>query len=239
MNPVLPGRAEQLPLRSSTVACFVTSPPYNVNLDGYPDAMTWGAYRRMAGAAAMEMRRTAIPGARVWVNVQATVPAIPGNPGGPRVDLARIWTSALVCAGFTYRDTVVWLQDAHDGACAWGSWLQPSAPNLRGGHELILCYSAGEWYRDTPAKWRKWRAPKEELGGEWMDLVRNVWTMRPERRRDDAPAPFPLALPARAIRLSTWPGELVVDPFAGSGTTMRAADELGRPALGFDRYAGA
>ena len=71
-----------------------------------------------------------------------------------------------------------------------------------------------------------------------MDLVRNVWTMRPERRRDDAPAPFPLALPARAIRLSTWPGELVVDPFAGSGTTMRAAEELGRPALGFDRYAG-
>lgn len=48
------------------------------------------------------------------------------------------------------------------------------------------------------------------------------------------PAPHPAELPMRATRLSTWPGETVLDPFMGSGTTLRVAKDLGRKAIGIE-----
>ena len=50
----------------------------------------------------------------------------------------------------------------------------------------------------------------------------------------DHPAPFPVKLAARCIRLSTWPRETVFDPFMGTGTTLFAAKQLGRKAIGCD-----
>jgi site-specific DNA-methyltransferase (adenine-specific) len=49
------------------------------------------------------------------------------------------------------------------------------------------------------------------------------------------PAPMPVEVARRCIRLSTWPGETVLDPFAGSGTTLVAARQLGRRAIGIER----
>jgi site-specific DNA-methyltransferase (adenine-specific) len=62
-----------------------------------------------------------------------------------------------------------------------------------------------------------------------------VWTIQPEHRDGNHPAPFPVELAGRCIRLSTWPGETVVDPFAGSGSTLIAARDLGRRAIGIER----
>ena len=75
---------------------------------------------------------------------------------------------------------------------------------------------------------KEWR---DENGG-WPALVSNVWRMQPEQRNGQ-PAPFPIDLPTRAIRLSTWPGETVFDPFCGGGSTLRAAKDLGRKRSGW------
>jgi site-specific DNA-methyltransferase (adenine-specific) len=61
--------------------------------------------------------------------------------------------------------------------------------------------------------------------------VGDVWTIRPENSQRH-PAPFPLALPKRAIAATT--AALVCDPFMGSGTTLRAAKDLGRRAVGIE-----
>lgn len=61
--------------------------------------------------------------------------------------------------------------------------------------------------------------------------VDDLWRIPPESGSDH-PAPFPLALPTRAIRTTT--AELIVDPFMGSGTTLRAAKDLGRKAVGIE-----
>ena len=65
----------------------------------------------------------------------------------------------------------------------------------------------------------------------------SVWHFPPARRVKHQ-APFPIELPLRCIPLSTKPGEWVLDPFAGSGTTLRAAEQLGCNSVGIDLYAG-
>lgn len=219
---------------------------------GYADHLPWIVYAAKARLWAKEMYRIATAGGRVWLNVQQTVPMVVGEVGGERVNLAHLWMEALSAAGFAYRDTIVWVQDNFDGQCAWGSWLTPSAPNLRGSSELILLYYKGEWKRECPPvfKGRKmggvlvkgWKDPRVGLGGDWVDLVRNVWTISPANKTDGRrvpdpnnwPAAFPIEVPARAIRLSTWPNELVCDPFSGRGTTGWAAEQLGRRSVLLD-----
>jgi DNA modification methylase len=78
---------------------------------------------------------------------------------------------------------------------------------------------------------------------EWLDLTQQVWFMYPEdvKRERDHPAPFPLKLPGRLMRLYTFgssgdfPGEIVLDPFVGTGTTCAAAKQMGRRWIGIDR----
>lgn len=231
---ILRADATNCPLASDSIACVVTSPPYNCGVEygpHYDDARSWGEYSVMAAASAREMFRVLMPGGRAWINVQ---PAVPVQNAGHRHGLASVWSQAMTEAGFLWRDDVVWVQDSHDGACAWGSWKSPSAPNLRGGYEVIQLWFKGEWKRPKPTPEASKEAEDGLLGGVWTDLVRNVWKIRPARRRDGAPAPFPIELPARCIRLSTWPGETVLDSFAGSGTTVEAASQLGRVGIGLD-----
>lgn len=215
---------------SDSVSCIVTSPPYNVGIkyDDYVDFVPWEEYGQMASDAAEAMARVLMPGGRAWVNVQPTVPHKPGD-NSERVDLECIWKVNLLSAGLRYRDTVAWVQDSFDGACAWGSWLRPSAPNQRGGWESIICVYKDHWKRTPPDKYKNWKDERHALGGDWgNDLCRNVWKIKPARASESAPAPFPVEIPARAIRLSSWPEEHILDPFGGSGTTARVADELGR-----------
>jgi modification methylase len=77
---------------------------------------------------------------------------------------------------------------------------------------------------------------------EWLDLTQQVWFMYPEdvKREGDHPAPFPERLPARLMRLYTYgavasfPGEVVLDPFVGTGTTCAIAKSMGRRYIGID-----
>jgi len=86
------------------------------------------------------------------------------------------------------------------------------------------------------------KAANELTRTEWLDLAQQVWFMYPEdvKREGDHPAPFPEKLPARLMRLYTYgaaadfPGEIVLDPFAGTGTTCAVAKSMGRRYVGID-----
>jgi hypothetical protein len=74
---------------------------------------------------------------------------------------------------------------------------------------------------------------------EFMEATVDVWEIPPERAsRVDHPAPFPVALPERLIHMNTYVGDLVLDPFVGSGTTAVAALRTGRHYIGYDTDAG-
>jgi site-specific DNA-methyltransferase (adenine-specific) len=230
-------------------ACVVTSPPYNVGLaydgDDQGDALAWDAYWRLADAAAVVMARALVPGGRAWVNTAVSVPETPGAGLGRaakrRVLLARGWADALeLGGGLALVDQVSW-PSVRAGGCAWGSWQSPAAPNLRGDQELITVACKGVWERPAPEGMETWR----DGMGDWQALCSTVWSVPTVSGRTTPgtntprpaghPAPMPVEVARRCIRLSTWPGETVLDPFAGSGTTLLAARQLGRRAVGIER----
>jgi site-specific DNA-methyltransferase (adenine-specific) len=215
-------------------AVVVTSPPYNVGLgyDGHDDALDWPAYRSLTRDACTVMARALVRAGRAWVNTAVSVPEDTGVGGAKRrVLLGHLWTSALETAGLDLVDQVAWTSQRGAGT-AWGSWQSPAAPNLRGDYEVVTVACREGWERRTPAGHEGWR---DTVGG-WPALCSTVWTLAPAPREQGGhPAPFPLELARRCIRLSTWPGEVVLDPFAGTGTTLLAARQLGRRAIGIER----
>jgi site-specific DNA-methyltransferase (adenine-specific) len=240
---ILNADARRLPIADASVDCIIASPPYNAGIDygEVSDILPWDEYRDLAARAALETYRTLRENRRCWVNIVPSVPTVPRGPKGPadagwhsgrtrapRVNLLSLWSNALEQAGFEYQDTVSWPSPGRGGQTAWGSWKTPSAPNLRGEWEAVLIFSKGSWARETPPAWHGWKDPDR-----WDPLVSNVWKMQ-TAQRNGHPAPFPEQLAARAIRLSTWPGEVVLDPFSGEGTTVKAAERLGRMGIGTD-----
>jgi DNA methylase len=222
---------------AGSVAAVVTSPPYNVGLDYNTtcDTLGWPEYWALAADAAGLMVGGLCEGGRVWVNTVVSVPEVPytggphpGRCGKARVMLAHRWATVLESAGLGLVDQVAWC--SHRGAgTAWGSWESPAAPNLRGDWESLLVAARGDWDCTPPAGAEDWR---DTVGG-WPALCSTVWQVTPARQ-DGHPAPMPVEVARRAIRLSTWPGEVVLDPFAGSGTTLVAARQLGRRAIGIE-----
>jgi site-specific DNA-methyltransferase (adenine-specific) len=223
---------------ASGVAAVVTSPPYNVALtyEGDPtgDTLAWHDYRHLAVTTADAIAAALVRGGRAWVNTAVSVPEHPRSTSAPkrRVLLGHLWASALEHAGLGLIDQVSW-QSVRGPGTAWGSWESPASPNLRGDHELITVACKGGWERQPPAGFEGWR----DQFGAWPSLCSTVWKVRTvsDAGRRDHPAPFPLELARRCIRLSTWPGEVVLDPFAGTGTTLLAARQLGRRAIGIER----
>ena len=201
-------------------ACVVTSPPYNAGVayDVHDDAIADGEYRSLAASASRLMAASLrAENGRAWINVGVT-------------QLHR-WLDALGAAGLSRSTTVAWDYGLSTADTAWGSWQSPSAPHLRYGFEPVICAWGEQWRRTAPPGFEPWR---DELG-DWPALCRNVWRIAPGASvRSEHPAVMPVELAARAIRLSTWPGETVLDPFAGTGTTLVAARLLGRRALGVE-----
>jgi DNA modification methylase len=228
--------ARALPL-DDVVQAVVTSPPYNVGIEYglHDDRQTWAAYWEFVADCASEMERVLAHAGRTWVNVGAAVTprAATGDHSESthrvREFLTTGWDQALRDVGLSPHTFIAWTSMRGSGT-AWGSYETPSGPNIRGDWEAILVHFKESWQKETPAEWKNWKDPI----GNWPALVSNVWTIQPETRVSEHPVPFPIEIPSRAIRLSTWPGETILDPFMGSGTTLRAAKDLRRKAIGIE-----
>ena len=200
--------------------CVVTSPLYNsgVDYDGYDDNVGTFDYVGLAEAACNLMAAAIqLDWGRAWVNVG--------------VEKWWIWSHCLRKAGFYGQTTVCWDYGIPTRDCAWGSWRSPAAPHFRYGWEPVICGWPMQWKREAPEGLECWR---DGLGG-WERLACNIWRIAPGASQANGhPAVMPLELATCAIRLSTWPGEVVLDPFMGSGTTLLAARLLGRQAIGIE-----
>jgi site-specific DNA-methyltransferase (adenine-specific) len=112
---------------------------------------------------------------------------------------------------------------------AWGSWLSAANPVLRDIHEYILIFCK-ETFTHT-RKEKENTITKEEF----LEYTKSVWTFPAQSAKAIGhPAPFPEELPQRLIKLYSFKGDVVLDPFLGSGTTSLSAIKNHRNYIGYD-----
>jgi DNA modification methylase len=223
---------------NSSVALVVTSPPYFAGKQ-YEEALGQGGipasyaeFLDLLAAVFTECKRTLEPGGRIAVNV--------ANLGRkPYRSLSADVVGILEDLGFLLRGEVVWKKgDGAAGNCAWGSFRSAANPVLRDLTERVVIASKGRFDRAITTQRRRARdLPYESTltSDEFMSATLDVWDIEPESaKRVNHPAPFPVQLPERLIHLYTYKGDLVLDPFLGSGSTLVAAKRAGRRGVGYD-----
>lgn len=222
-----------------SVGLIVTSPPYFAG-KAYEEALGEGHipsdyvdYLQMLRDVFAECRRVLEPGGRIVVNV--------ANLGRkPFRSLAADVTAILQDdLQMLLRGEIVWLkQRGSSGSCAWGSFRSASNPVLRDTTERLIVASKGRFDRAWTPKQRAQRRMAHEstmTSDEFMEATIDVWEIAPESAtRVNHPAPFPVALVERCIDLYSFSGDIVLDPFMGSGTTAVAARQTGRSFVGYE-----
>ena len=213
-------KMEELP--NSSVHLVVTSPPYNVGKE-YDENLTLEEYRTFLKNVWSEVQRVLVPGGRICINI--------ANLGRkPYIPLHIFIIEDMLNLGFLMRGEIIW-NKAEGGitSTAWGSWLSAKNPTLRDTHEYILVFSKDMFSRENLG--RKSTISKEEF----LEFTKSVWTFPPEpATKVGHPAPFPIELAYRLIQLYTFEGEIVLDPFLGSGQTAIAAIKTKRHYIGYE-----
>ncbi|MCL2131069.1 MAG: site-specific DNA-methyltransferase [Lentimicrobiaceae bacterium] len=127
-------------------------------------------------------------------------------------------------------EKIIWNKAASASpSTAWGSWQSAANPILRDIHEYILVFSKGDYSR------RKEDKENTITKEQFMEWTKSIWTMNAESaRRIGHPAPFPEELPYRLIQLYSFKGDIILDPFIGSGTTAVSALKSERKFIGYD-----
>lgn len=213
-------KMEELP--NTSVHLMVTSPPYNVG-KLYDEDLSLNQYKAFLKRVWSEVKRVLVPGGRVCINI--------ANLGRkPYIPLHAFIVEDMLDLGFLMRGEIIW-NKASSGSpsTAWGSWLSAKNPTLRDIHEYILVFSKGMFSRG--ALGRKSTISRKEF----LEFTKSVWTFSAEpATKIGHPAPFPVELPYRLIQLYTFEGEVVLDPFIGSGQTAIAAIKTKRQYVGYD-----
>ncbi|MEA1895881.1 MAG: site-specific DNA-methyltransferase [Euryarchaeota archaeon] len=224
LNRILQKSSESMDdLPDNSVHLMVTSPPYNVGKE-YDEDLTLESYREFLKRVWHEVHRVLVPGGRACINV--------ANLGRkPYIPLHAFIVEDMIELGFLMRGEVIWDKASSAGSStAWGSWQSASNPTLRDVHEYILIFSKNTFGRKNP--------PKREntiSRDEFLELTKSIWTFPSESaKKIGHPAPFPVELPYRTIQLYTFEGEVVLDPFMGSGQTAIAAIKSKRSYVGYE-----
>ncbi len=136
--------------------------------------------------------------------------------------------------GFDFMGNIIWEKISTTNTTGGGQWMgstyHPRDGHITYEHEyIILLRKRGNWPRPTPEQKEKSRLTKQHRS-EWF---RGIWHIPPERQ-DSHIAMFPVELPRRLIKMYSFYGETVLDPFLGSGTTCLAAELEGRNSVGYE-----
>lgn len=222
-NAILLGDSRDLKkIPDISLHLVVTSPPYNSRKQ-YDEDLTLTEYLGLIEDVFTALYDKLVDGGRVCLNI--------ANLGRkPYIPLSDYISQIMMNIGYFQRGEIIWDKAASAGAStAWGSWKSSTNPILRDVHEYILIFSKGTMKR---AKAGKTDTISKE---EFLEYTKSIWHFKTaSAKKIGHPAPYPLELPYRCIQLFSLKGDVVFDPFMGSGTTAIAALETDREYLGLD-----
>lgn len=214
-------------IANNSIDLIVTSPPYNVGVDysTHDDTTNYNDYLEFSRqwlAKAFELTR---PDGRLCMNIP-----LDKNKGGQQSVCADL-TLVAKKIGWQYHSTIIWNEGNISRRTAWGSWMSASAPYVIAPVEVIVVLYKEHWKKQVASGAKVNDITRQEF----MDWTNGVWAFNGEsKKRIGHPAPFPRELPKRCIKLFSFVGDIVLDPFMGSGTTLIEASVNDRIGLGFD-----
>jgi len=212
-------KMEELP--DNSIHLVITSPPYNVGKE-YDEDYNLEEYTNFLKRIMEEVYRVLVVGGRVAINV--------ANLGRkPYIPLNAYISKMMIDIGFLMRGEIIWNKKHGGSSTAWGTWMSPKNPVLRDVHEYILIFSKDRFSREKTDK-----TPTISKD-EFLEYTKSIWEFPPERaRKVGHPAPFPIELPLRLIKLYSFKNDVILDPFIGSGTTAIASLMTERYFVGYD-----
>ena len=223
MNRVFCASSENMKeLPDCSIHLMITSPPYNASKE-YDEDLDLDEYLSLLDNVWKETYRVLVPGGRACVNI--------ANLGRkPYIPMNSYVTKAMIDIGFLMRGEIIWNKSASAGSStAWGSWKSASNPVLRDVHEYILIFCKDNFKRS--------KLEREDTidKDEFLEYTKSIWNFQTESaKKIGHPAPFPEELPDRLLKMYSFKGDTILDPFAGSGTTCLSALKNQRNYIGYE-----
>jgi site-specific DNA-methyltransferase (adenine-specific) len=209
----------------NSVDLIVTSPPYNVDIkyNSHDDTMSYEDYLSFTRKWLARCYALLKDDGRFCLNIP-----LDKNKGGHQSVCADV-TGIAKSVGFRYHSTIIWNEQNISRRTAWGSWLSATAPYVIAPVEVIVVLYKKNWKKTSGSR------ISDITKDEFMEWTNGVWEFSGEsKKRVGHPAPFPIELPYRCIKLFSFVGDTVLDPFLGSGSTLIACLQTGRQAIGIE-----
>ena len=210
-------------IKDSSIDLVVTSPPYNLDI-GYnsvDDNIDYESYLDFSGKWMARCLEWLKPDGRFCMNIP-----MDSNKTGPKPAGSNLIQVALN-VGLQYKTTIIWNKNTVTCRTAWGSWKSASSPTILAPIELISVFYKDQWKKLN-------KGISTVTRDEFIEWTNGLWSFKAQTKKIGHPAPFPLELPNRCIKMFSYENDLVLDPFCGSGTTLISAYKNGRRSIGIE-----